>query len=132
MEMAEDDDLAIGELGGHRLIEQVELRGVVSRSDIAVLQGMALVSVLQSDSAAADLDDRACCKFACDTWRIHVSGNGDCRRDSLQCRNDIERDEIPGVEDAIDSGKPIKQSFGEPAYRDRDMRIRHKADADMS
>jgi len=72
VEVAEYDDIAIGELGCHCLVEEPELGGVIVERYVAPLKGMTLVPVLQTYPPAGDLDHLLAVQLLLHLWRIHV------------------------------------------------------------
>jgi len=112
VKVPEYDDVAVRELSLHRLAEEIELRLVVTADDVLVPQHRPLVAMADADAPAGERQRGPFWKAVDNLREIAIPGDGRRRGQCVQLVEDGERDEIPGVDDAIDSGQVCCERLG--------------------
>jgi len=128
MEVSEHDHVGGRKPFAHRREKKRHLRGVETAADVATLQRMGLVSVLQPNGAARKPRDPLSRKGTADPWAVHVAGHGDRRGDALKDGDHLEIHKIPGVEDHVNAAEPVQERRGKPGQACRDVRVRNEPD----
>ena len=129
VEVPKHDHVAAGELRCHDFVEEVELGSIVGEADVLVLQGGLLMSVVDADTAAADRNDCALSEKASHVTRVAIAADGRGRSECAELVEDLERNEISGMENAGDPGQYAPERIGKTSQRTWNVRVCDQADA---